>query len=89
MEATFSPRIRFNWGFWDGRADAQAKRNPMWSTHPDASYKAGYYAGRETRDEANVTSSEPAWRAEQNAQADRKQQRKALREARPQPTRRF
>lgn len=90
MATAFTPRVRFNWGFWDGRNDAQAKRQPLWTgTHPDASYYAGYQAGRGSADQVGIESSEAAWREEQNAQAARKIERKRLREARPEPTRRF
>lgn len=51
-------RVRFNWGFWDGRADVRADRTRDVSTHFDRAYADGYVAGRV--DVMNDTS-EPAW----------------------------
>jgi len=64
-----TPRIRFNWGFWDGRNDGLAGRSAVWSkhgkSHPDKIYEKGYWAGRATKsDDPAPTSSEPAWKAE-------------------------
>lgn len=57
------PRIRFNWGYWDGRAAAEAGLAPAWSrggrSHFDKAYEAGYWAGRGSAGET----SEPAWLA--------------------------
>lgn len=45
----FPPRVRFNWGFHDGSADAERGRDPQWKpeAHHDAVYVAGYYGGRD------------------------------------------
>jgi len=62
-----TPRVRFNWGFWDGRSDAQAKRRAIWNEggkkHFDSIYEVGYWAGREQG--SDPQSSEPAWRKHQ------------------------
>lgn len=61
-----TPRIRFNWGFWDGRNDALANRTAVWGEHGkshfDKVYEAGYWAGRATKDIAAVVTSDLAWR---------------------------
>lgn len=64
-----SPRVRFNWGFWDGRNDGLAKRSAEWNrygrSHFDKIYEKGYWAGRATaNDDPAPTSSDPAWREE-------------------------
>jgi len=58
----FEDRIRFNWGFHDGRHAVESGRRAMWEGKPhfDAVYEAGYRAGQ--ADPLNE-SSEPAWKA--------------------------
>ncbi len=51
----FSPEIRRNWGFWDGRSDAEKGRTALWmngrchihrAAHPlSKPYGEGYWAG--------------------------------------------
>lgn len=60
------PRIRFNWGYWDGHAYRANGTLPLWAKqahdkHPfDPAYGAGVWAGYE--DEANQPShSDVAW----------------------------
>jgi hypothetical protein len=62
----FSARERFNWGYWDGRADHVSGNVPRWKSrycdtpHPlDASYGKGYYAG--LADSSGAESSDAAW----------------------------
>ena len=57
-----SNRVKFNWGFWDGRNDAKNERNPIWtSPHQWPAYEAGYNAGRASDLNANVQDSTNAW----------------------------
>jgi hypothetical protein len=61
----FEDRVRFNWGFWDGKSDGERKRRAMWAgkKHPDPTYEAGYWAGKKAAGE-NITSSADAWQAQ-------------------------
>lgn len=67
-KTTFSPRIRFNWGFWDGRNDGLSNRSPEWNRHGrshfDKVYEKGYWAGRATKADVTLppTSSDAAWK---------------------------
>ena len=55
-----APRIRFNWGYWDGRSDFANGRPAAWaSPHFDKAYEAGYWAGKSSCSDAD--SSAPAW----------------------------
>lgn len=83
----FSSRIRFNWGFHDGQADAVAGRKPFVPTdqNPDRDYARGYLAGV---DEFKATgkrneSSEPAWLVHRTAAETARDERRALKNARP------
>ncbi len=60
----FTPRVRFNWGFWDALC---AKRNglrvkdELWiGRHFDRSYALGYSAGKNWHD-ADAATSDMAW----------------------------
>lgn len=59
----FTPRIRFNWGFHDGTAEAERGSVRNVSSHFDKAYAAGYDAGvaafRETG--TRPESSDAAW----------------------------
>lgn len=65
---TASTRERFNWGYWQGRADLDRGKWPMWGKagvyqcqHPfDAIYGQGYWAGRYEND-LSVETSDAAW----------------------------
>lgn len=61
----FPPRVRFNWGFHDGSADAERGRDPQWKpeAHHDPRYVAGYYFGRDAyrRHGARPESSDEGW----------------------------
>jgi hypothetical protein len=48
MRNSTEHRIRFNWGFHDGTADAAANRRPLWDgkQHYDPVYAKGYEYGR-------------------------------------------
>jgi hypothetical protein len=63
----FSDRERFNWGYWDGRHDAERGRMPLWKrgAHPWPVYEAGYWYGRD--DESPPTTSDSAWADYQDA----------------------
>lgn len=72
MSAKFPPRERFNWGYWDGRADQERGRFPLWCKsynshkHPsDKVYGRGYWAGR--YDTSGANSSDEAWRGRAEA----------------------
>ena len=56
-----NPRVRFNWGFWDGFADAKKDRPARdMVDHFDPMYAAGYlYGYRQVED--NPTTSDRAW----------------------------
>jgi hypothetical protein len=62
-----SPRERFNWGYWDGRADQATWRYAPWAKRPDAKhpfdalYGQGYWAGR--YDDSGPDTSDEAWSA--------------------------
>jgi hypothetical protein len=68
-QVRFEPRVRFNWGYWDGRQDlALGRRNAraLDGTHHDPTYAAGYRAGVDDAKAGVVTeTSEPAWVARQ------------------------
>ncbi len=58
---TENPRIRFNWGFWDGHADRKSDRPQRdMSTHFDPVYAAGYLYGFRMAETAPESSDE-AW----------------------------
>ncbi len=57
QKPTFSPRIRFNWGFWDARNDRDARRYrrdpmPAWDKFYCAGYEAGKHSQSDTSDSA-------------------------------------
>lgn len=64
-KTTFTPRVRFNWGFWDATDARQAGRrchDELWiARHFDKAYAKGYSAGKQAP-EANPTSSDAAWK---------------------------
>lgn len=62
-KANFTPRVRFNWGFWDGLNDGKARRHATWSSHFDNAYERGYWAGRAAAQGSEApTSSDAAWK---------------------------
>ncbi len=70
----FTRRVRFNWGFWDGKDDAEHNRFARWckpgqtSGHPfDLIYGQGYWAG--CYDTSGATISTPAWKARRSLHA--------------------
>lgn len=60
-----APRIRFNWGFWDGTQHARMGWGNRWAgkTHFDPAYKTGFCIGyaEYVRGERHETS-EACWR---------------------------
>lgn len=71
---TFTTRERFNWGYWDGRADQDRGKFALWcrpcqtSGHPfDKIYGQGYWAGR--YDQSETQSSATAWKARRSLRA--------------------
>lgn len=85
-----TPRVRFNWGFWDGQADRKANRRAIWdkgAKHVDDIYEAGYRAGQQQ--DSHPTSSQDAWDAYQKTKVAARNAKRELKQARPQPTRRF
>lgn len=73
-ETLDSPRIRFNWGFWDARADKEAGRRdrreiqggelfalPCDGSNQTRAYRDGYVAGRKESFAKEATSDE-AWK---------------------------
>ncbi len=57
------PRIRFNWGFWDGYASEHGLPD-WWSTrdsHFDQVYVKGFEAGHESSSYYTIHSSDEAW----------------------------
>ncbi len=54
-----SPRVRFNWGFWDGLYE-QRNNKTIRTAHTNPHYAAGYKFGYQEISE-NVETSEPAW----------------------------
>ena len=61
------PRIRFNWGYWDGRHDQERNKFAPWckpcqtSGHPlDRIYGQGYWIGR--YDQSGASTSDQAWK---------------------------
>jgi hypothetical protein len=81
----FSDRVRFNWGFWDGVADREAGRQPMWKApHFDRVYGEGYEAGRSLLPGfPSPETSDAAWKALREEKKAASVQRRALREMRP------
>lgn len=62
----FAPRVRFNWGFWDGHADGRERRTAIWGRngqpHFDGAYEDGYWAGRAAAAAGEVPeTSDAAW----------------------------
>lgn len=57
-----STQERFNWGYWDGRADQEKGKWPMWNKtavfqcrHPfDQAYSKGYWKGRYEAEQGEV-----------------------------------
>lgn len=53
MNTIFSPAIRRNWGFWDGKAARARNAHPVWASpiqhrpkHPcDKAYGEGFWIG--------------------------------------------
>lgn len=64
-KTTFTPRVRFNWGFWDALAakrDGSRPKDEVWiSRHFDRAYAEGYSAGKQY--EGTPLSSDAAWKA--------------------------
>jgi hypothetical protein len=66
---TFTPRIRFNWGFHDGAADQRRGFVALWNRgavvhHHDGTYLAGYRAGQDAvKAGLSTESSDAAWAA--------------------------
>jgi len=58
-----SPRVRFNWGFWDGRSGAWDGRST--AGHFDKVYAEGVAYGKKSKDVATETS-DPAWEQYRN-----------------------
>jgi hypothetical protein len=84
MTQQFPDRVRFNWGFWEGRDDAERNRAPLWQLNggrsPDATYQAGYALGRDPA-HARDASSDAAWSVHRKAT----EQRRAARRSVPSP----
>ena len=61
-----SPRVRFNWGFWDGKLAAEQGWEPFWQkgAHFDPVYEAAYWIGHQHAGQ-EISSSEPAWQEHQ------------------------
>lgn len=79
MSNTFSPRIRFNWGFWDGYA-VKAYRDV--SRHFDKDYAAGHEMGWQYQQSGiTVDSSDPAWKEHQDWIGAKRQARKVANDA--------
>jgi Leu/Phe-tRNA-protein transferase len=61
---TFTPRVRFNWGFWDAVAakrDGRRVQDELWiSRHFDRAYAKGYSAGKQA--EGQPATSDAAWK---------------------------
>ncbi len=68
---TVEPRLRFNWGFHDGAADAKWSR-PYSHKHFDAVYLAGRQAGYVVAQNGEYTvntKSDDAWKSYQSPEA--------------------
>jgi len=59
----FENRVRFNWGYWDGRAEQQrGQANRVLAGHPDQPYRLGYlYGFAEAGKQIVSATSEDAW----------------------------
>lgn len=59
-----APRTRFNWGFWDGRAEQARGATRDVSGHFDADYRDGYLAGVASANAGEMpVTSDDAWAA--------------------------